>query len=154
VEKRLPLVIIGNETDYSRQIFDYADRINLTDYLVVPSYVHTNDLPAIYQGAQVFIYMSFYEGFGLPIMEAIASGVPVVVSKTSAMPEAAGPGGALADPRDPAEVASKISEFMWDETAREGAIKSGFVHVKKFGHLEVSRSLISMYEEVAKKSAI
>ena len=154
VEKRLPLVIIGNETDYSRQIFDYADRTNLTDYLVVPSYVHTNDLPAIYQGAQVFIYMSFYEGFGLPIMEAIASGVPVVVSKTSAMPEAAGPGGALADPRDPAEVASKISEFMWDEAAREGAIKSGFAHVKKFGHLEVSRSLISMYEEVAKKSAI
>jgi len=153
VEKRLPLVIIGKETDYSREVFDYADQMNLTDYLSVPSYVHTRDLPAIYQGAQVFIYMSLYEGFGLPIMEAIASGVPVVVSKTSAMPEAAGPGGALADPGDPAEIASKISEFVWDEDAREGAIKSGFAHVRKFESLEVTRSLISMYEEVAKKGA-
>jgi len=149
--KRLPLVIIGNETAYSRQVFEYAYQHNLREFLIVPKYVSTEDLPAVYQGAQVFIYMSLYEGFGMPILEAVASGVPVVVSKNSAMPEAAGPGGSLADPEDSEDVARRISEFIWDQGAREAAISAGVDHAKKFDNFEAVCNLLSMYKEVSKK---
>jgi glycosyltransferase involved in cell wall biosynthesis len=147
-ENRIPLVIIGNKTAYSKTVFEYAEQAGLQHYLVTPKYVATDDLPAVYQGAQLFLYVSHYEGFGMPILEAITSGTPVVTSRTSAMPEAGGPGAALVDPENPLEIASKISELLVDD-ARENAVREGLIHAMKFDNSRIARKLVSLYQDVS-----
>ena len=96
--QRVPLVVIGARTSYTQKVIRYAEENGLEELLVFPPYVTTEDLPAIYQGAQTFIYTSLYEGFGIPVVEAIASGVPVISSITSSLPEAAGTDSILVEP--------------------------------------------------------
>jgi len=148
LEDRIPLVIIGNKTDYSKTVFEYAEQEGLRQYLITPAYVSTNDLPAVYQGAQLFLYISLYEGFGMPILEAITSGTPVITSNMSAMPEAGGPGATLVDPENPLEIASKISELLSDDDTRKNAIVEGSNYALKFKNSRIAQTIISFYQDV------
>jgi len=105
-------------------------------------------LPAVYQGAQLFLYISLYEGFGMPILEAITSGTPVITSNMSAMPEAGGPGATLVDPENPLEIASKISELLSDDDTRKNAIVEGSNYALKFKNSRIAQTIISFYQDV------
>jgi len=102
------------------------DRVRLTGY------VPEEDLPALYSGAEVFVFPSFDEGFGLPVLEAMACGTPVVVSRCGALPEVAGEAGLFIDPHNPAELAEVLNECLADAGLRSSLVERSRQQAQRF----------------------
>jgi glycosyltransferase involved in cell wall biosynthesis len=107
-------------------------------------YVPKEDLACLYAGAEVFVYPSLYEGFGLPILEAMSSGCPVVTSNVSSMPEVAGEAAVLVNPKSVKEIAGGIKRAMKERTE---LIKKGFARVKEFSWEKTARETLGVYQE-------
>lgn len=105
-------------------------------------HVPREDLPALYSGAEALVYTSLYEGFGLPVLESMACGTPVVTSNTSSMPEVAGDAAVLVDPTNPAEIASGIEKVLSD---RKKWIEKGKEQVKKFSWRKTAQMTLEVY---------
>jgi glycosyltransferase involved in cell wall biosynthesis len=97
------LVIAGKKEWEYKEIFETVDKLNLQNNVVFTGYVLDEDLPALYNAADLFVYPSLYEGFGLPPLEAMACGTPVITSNTSSLPEVVGNAGIMVDPYDVAQ---------------------------------------------------
>lgn len=108
-------------------------------------YVSDEDLVSIYSLASVYCQPSFYEGFGLPVLEAFACGTPVVASKTQALVEIAEGGALFADPKEPKEIAKQITKVLNDEKTRKQLIENGFKIVKKFSWEKAAKETINVY---------
>ena len=106
-------------------------------------HVPTSDLASLYSGAECLVYPSFYEGFGLPILEAFATGCPVVTSNVSSMPEVAGNAAILVDPHDTTSIASGIKKAL---KSRIGLSKKGFKQLEKFSWEDNARETLKIYE--------
>ncbi|HLY67979.1 MAG TPA: glycosyltransferase family 1 protein, partial [Chloroflexota bacterium] len=104
------LVIGGGQGWMFDRIFGEVERLGLTDRVLFPGYIDADELPQWYSAASVFVYPSLYEGFGLPALEAMACGTPVVVSNCSSLPEVVGDAGLLVDPHSPDELAERLAE--------------------------------------------
>jgi glycosyltransferase involved in cell wall biosynthesis len=100
----------------------------------------------ILSAAGMLAFMSFYEGFGLPLLEAMACGVPVLTSSVSSMPEVAGDAALLADPRDPADIASQMVRLAADQPLRRGLIEKGFERVRRFTWLQCAKDTLACYQ--------
>lgn len=112
--KNIPLVIVGN---YDWKMFDLEEEINRLDIagrVIRAGFVVDEDLPVLFALAKIFCFISFEEGFGLPALEAMASGVPVVVANTSSLPEVCGEAGNYTDPHDPDSIAAVIGQLLDD----------------------------------------
>jgi len=107
------------------------------------------DLPALYSAADLFVFPSLYEGFGLPVLEAMACGTPVVCSNTSSLPEIVGDAALTFDPLDVEEMAAKIKEALYDETLREEIREKGLRQAAKFSWEKTGRETLKIYREVA-----
>tara|TARA_Y100001934_G_C12360469_1_gene780402 strand:+ start:1377 stop:2252 length:876 start_codon:yes stop_codon:yes gene_type:complete len=142
---RIPLVVVGAETRHTGFVKEYLSRYKLHKWIIFAGGVTTEELPAVYQGAEIFLYTSIYEGFGMPILEAITSGVPVIVSNTSAMPEAGGPGARLVTPQAVDQIASAIQDISQDAQLRHQMIKRGKVHASKFASGVVTGQMMDLY---------
>ena len=118
------------------------------EHLVHFAPVSFDDLPSVYQRASVFLYPSFYEGFGIPILEALFSRTPVVTSSVSSLPEAAGPGAYLANPGDPAEIAAGIEKILSDESYRNELAEKGHAHAQQFRGEPLSHKMMDLYKKV------
>jgi glycosyltransferase involved in cell wall biosynthesis len=103
-------------------------------------------LPAYYSGAEVFILPSFYEGFGLPPLEAMACGCPVIVSNRGALSETAGPGALVVDPCDPLVLATAIESLLRDDANRATLVRRGFQHAQKFSWRRCATETVEAYE--------
>jgi glycosyltransferase involved in cell wall biosynthesis len=114
-------------------------------------YVPEEDLPGLMRGATIFIYPSLYEGFGLPVAQALAAGVPVVTSNVSSLPEVAGPGGLLVDPRSPAEIASAVCRLLESEKLRSELAAAGRARAGEFRWDHCARLSWAVFERVAGK---
>lgn len=112
------LVVVGMKGWKFSPIFDLVHKLNLDDEVIFPGYVSDDDLPDFYNGAEVFVYPSFYEGFGLPPLEAMACGVPVVVSNAASLPEVVGQAGVLVDPTRPQDIAAAVLDVLRSEHRR------------------------------------
>jgi glycosyltransferase involved in cell wall biosynthesis len=110
--------------------------------------VPEEDLAGIYRLAEVSVYISLFEGFGLPIIEAMASGCPVITSNISCLPETAGDAGLLCNPADEKDVAGKLKSLLESEKTRKDLIRKGFEHAKKFHPENYSKKLISLYSGI------
>ena len=143
---RLPLVVVGATTSYSNVVGDYIKNNDLDNWVIFPKRVETEDLPAVYQAAEIFLYTSLYEGFGMPILEALSSGVPVITSNISAMPEAAGPDSRLIDPKRPDEIASSIIDILSDDSLRHKMIENGYSYSQKFDNKIVTEQMLQLYQ--------
>ncbi|HEY2798163.1 MAG TPA: glycosyltransferase family 1 protein [Thermoanaerobaculia bacterium] len=113
----------------------------------VLSHVAPDVLNALYRAARIVLHPSYYEGFGLPLIEAMAAGVPVVTSNVSSMPEVAGPAALLVDPADPESIAGALSSLSEDGALRERLINAGHARVALFSSGEAARATLAVYRE-------
>jgi glycosyltransferase involved in cell wall biosynthesis len=111
-------------------------------------YVPPEDLPALYSGTDLYLQLSWYEGFGLPPLEAMACGAAAVVSNRGALPEVSGPGAAVVDPADQAETARAVLGLLQDETARRALAERGRAHAAQFTWARHVEGLVEVYREV------
>lgn len=130
---RLPLVIIGKGGSYAETVKREAEQLGLTPFLIWLGSPSFADFPSIYKGARMMIYPSFYEGFGLPVVEAMAVGIPVITSNQSSLKEAGGDAAFLIDPASPDELAHAIQTVQSDETRRQQMIEKGYGHAHRIG---------------------
>jgi hypothetical protein len=129
--------------DFKRGVKD----LNLENNVVLPGNIDNGELSLFYGGAALFVYPSLYEGFGLPILEAMACGCPVVTSNTSSMPEVAGGAGLMIDPRDVAELASAMHKILVNDELRRKMKVNGIERAKRFSWEKTSRETLKVYQE-------
>jgi glycosyltransferase involved in cell wall biosynthesis len=141
-----PLVVVGRKTAYYNQVKGYINK-NGMHHIKFLDQVQASDLPAIYQGSRGFIYPSSYEGFGIPILEALNSGVPVITTAGGCLEETAGKGGILINPDDPEEMIHAIRQVLEDSALRDRLIREGGAHALRFREEETIPSLYNVYLE-------
>ena len=142
----IPLVVVGKKTKYFNQVKEYID-LHQVQNIHFLDHVQTANLPAIYQGSRGFIYPSSYEGFGIPILEALNSGVPVITSRGGCLEETAGLGGILIDPFKQEEMIEAIRLIMEDSGLKDRLIREGGAHALKFREEQTIPALYNVYLE-------
>jgi len=142
------LVITGKKGWYYEDFFNLIDELNLADKVIFTGYVAEYDLPALYSGAKIFVFPSIYEGFGLPPLEAMACGVPVISSNTSSLPEVVGKAGILLPPKDERLWAKNIIKVLTDKRLAGTLSEMGLRQAKKFSWEETARKTIAVYREM------
>jgi glycosyltransferase involved in cell wall biosynthesis len=148
IENNVPLVIVGKPTKYLKLVKAYLSANNLNNRVVFLHGVEFADLPAIYQLARVFVYPSRYEGFGIPVLEAITSGTPVIAAKGSCLEEAGGDGSVYVDASDPIDLADKLNAVMGNEQLREKMIAKGKQYSLNFEDAKLADQLIQLYKSL------
>jgi len=128
----LQLVIAGPPSWSYHSIYRLAYQSKFKNQIRFIGYVDSEDKPYLYNLAKLFVYPSFYEGFGLPLLEAMACGTPVITSFTSSLGEIVGQGGLLVDPYNPQEIAEAVYQILTDEKLKNNLIENGQKQVKKF----------------------
>lgn len=144
-QPRLPLVIIGQRDFHSDGIFSLVRELGLESQVRFLEKVPDQALPALLRHAAVFAYPSFAEGFGMPVAEAMACGVSVVTSSTTALREVAGDAALTADPNNPQEIARAIGHLLADPAARAQAVERGLRQVRRFDWLRAAEVLVDAY---------
>ena len=143
------LVVIGRpHPAYAEVVKQEIERLNLSSRILFLKDVSFSDLPAIYQMAHVFVYPSFYEGFGIPILEALYSGVPVVAATGSCLEEAGGPESLYVEPNDHKQLADALNLVLSDQDRRFLMIEKGLQFAKRFDQARISAELESYYKEI------
>ncbi len=144
----IPLVVIGKKTDYYKIVASYIEQNNLSSKIIFPPFVNNDELSAIYQAAHVFVYPSIFEGFGIPILESIVSGVPVITSKGSCFSEAGGKGALYIDPNNDDEIANAIFSLMQNRELYAQLKMAGKEHSKQFDAQLLSSQMMSLYQSI------
>lgn len=134
LRKKYSLLLVGAKGWQDGEIFEIVDRLKKRgDSIQLPNaYVTDDDLPAIYSGATVFVYPSIYEGFGIPPLEAMACGVPVVSADNSSLPEAVGDAGLLVDALSSEEISSAMRKLLTDNNLCKELVARGYKQTDKF----------------------
>ncbi|MBM2821195.1 MAG: group 1 glycosyl transferase [Candidatus Berkelbacteria bacterium] len=145
------LVITGKKGWYYEDLFKLVDKLSLQDKVIFTGYVEEKDLPALYSGARAFVFPSIYEGFGLPPLEAMACGVPVISSNTSSLSEVVDNAGILLQPKDERLWAAKIVKILRDPKLALTLSALALRQSKKFSWEESARKTINVYKEVLKR---
>ncbi|MBU3956778.1 glycosyltransferase family 4 protein [Patescibacteria group bacterium] len=155
---KIPLVIVGKqavERKIDRSHPENRDLVWLQDYckssIILTGFVPDKDLVVLYNLATVYCQPSFYEGFGLPVLEAMACGTPVVTSKKASLPEIAGKAAVFVDPYDINDIANGLTVVIEDEDLREDLIEKGLKQAKKFSWEKVANETYKVYQEIITK---
>jgi glycosyltransferase involved in cell wall biosynthesis len=143
----LPLVVIGSRTGYFKKVKEYMDQNNVKDIYFLETILN-EDLPAIYQQAEVFVYPSLFEGFGIPVIESLYSRTPVITSKHGCFPEAGGPSSVYVDPNNIGELAESIRKVIEDHELRSKMIADGYNYVLKFNDDIVAKNIMNAYKNL------
>lgn len=143
------LVIAGGKGWLYESIFEQAKSLGLEQRVHFPGFVDDADLPALYSAARLFAYVSLYEGFGLPLLEAMACGTPVIASNVSSLPEVVGDVGLQVDPRSVDDIARALQQMTEQPELRERSIGPGLARAKSFTWEKAARELLAIYDQVA-----
>jgi glycosyltransferase involved in cell wall biosynthesis len=142
------LVIVGKQGWLFDSIKADVARLGIRTRVIFPGYVEDQDLPALYRAADLFVFPSLYEGFGLPPLEAMACGTPVVTSNVSSLPEVVGEAGLTVDPTDIYALANAISRALQDVQLRQQMIEHGLARAAEFTWQRAARQLRQVYQQV------
>lgn len=153
VRSQYPLVLVGGKGWLSDALHATIERLAAQGWLRYLGFVPEADLPALYAGAQAFVYPSIYEGFGLPVLEAMASGVPVVTSLFTSLPEVTQGAARLVDPDDIDALTLGIHASLCDEAWRAIAVETGLAKAGNFTWSRCVDQTIDVYQQVASKSS-
>jgi glycosyltransferase involved in cell wall biosynthesis len=144
----MPLIVVGKPTPYLEKVKAFIEANNLQSRVTFLHEVTFQELPTLYQLATVFVYPSRYEGFGIPVLEAIKSGVPVIAASGSCLEEAGGPDSLYFNPDDEQELAQKINQVWNSPSLRQKMIMSGFEYGHNFDDEKLAHQLINLYQNV------
>jgi glycosyltransferase involved in cell wall biosynthesis len=144
----IPLIVIGRKVrSYYENILSYIASNKLSNIIFAESILNT-ELPIIYRNAECFIYTSFFEGFGIPLLEALVSGTPVITSKGGCFSEAGGPGSIYVDPANHEEIGEAISKVTGNKGLRDKMINIGTEHSKKFNDDIIASDYMKFYHSI------
>ncbi len=141
------LVIVGGKGWKYSNIFETIETLQIKSDVIFTGFIPTEDLPAIYNAADIFVYPSIYEGFGIPLLESMASGTPVITSNISSMPEVVGEAGLLADPYSIEDIAEKIVMLAQDCSLRNILSEKGIERAKMFSWKKSAKKVLDIYKE-------
>jgi glycosyltransferase involved in cell wall biosynthesis len=145
----IPLVVVGSGGAYLQQVKEKIKQTNLTEKVILIEKMIYEQLPALYRNAQVFIYPSEYEGFGIPVIEALFSKVPVITSNISCLPEAGGKDSLLVNPKSSEAISEAIYKSLTDNDLRQKMITSGFQYANdNFAKQKVTKEVNNLYESL------
>ncbi|MCX5722243.1 MAG: glycosyltransferase family 1 protein [Nitrospirae bacterium] len=142
------LVLVGSPIHPFGNYEETARRRSLQEKVLCPGRLSTNDLQLLYSSADLFVFPSLYEGFGMPVLEAMACGVPVLTSNSTALAEVAGDAAVLADPQDAKALGEAMVRVLDDEPLRAALRVKGFERAKQFSWEQVAAKTIELYREV------
>ena len=144
------LVIVGKPGAEEKSLSDLAETLGLSEDVIFAGYVPQEDLPSLYSAADLCVYPSLYEGFGLPALEAMACGVPVITGNRSSLPEAVGDAGITVDPVDCGALADAISSVLSSVSRQAEMSAKGLDRAGKFSWDDTARRVAALYREVAR----
>lgn len=150
----LNLVIVGKTKGEGKQGWLFQDilkaprKLGIEGRVIFTGFVPTDDLPILLSGAKVFILPSLWEGFGIPVVEAMATGTPAIVSNTSALPEVAGSAGLLIDPYSVDQMEQSIRLILTDSKLRQRYSEKALLQAKKFSWEKMARTILKVFERV------
>lgn len=145
-----PLVVAGRLPTVETQLFPdlrkVARTLGIEQKVIFTGWIAERDKPALYSGALLFIFLSLYEGFGLMPLEAMSCGTPVLVSRTSSLPEIVGDGGWLVDPTDPEEITEGLLTLLRDSTLREQVAQRALEQARRFDWARTAEQTLRVYK--------
>ena len=145
-----PLVIVGFKRWKVDGELALIDELGLGDKVLFPGFIPDADLPAFYNLATLFLFPSLYEGFGIPVLEAMACGCPVVTSKAGAGPEVGGDAALFADPYDPREIADRVNDLLKNEALRRSLSEKGIERALDFDWRNTAAATLSLLLHVVR----
>ena len=157
IDLPIPLVVIGTGRKYLDDVKEYMNKNNMEDRVIFLSehkeatsadFRSSADFPAIYQSAVALIYPSVFEGFGLPILEALWSGLPAIISNVSCMPETGGDAALYIDPFDDKTLAEKMKAVAGNTELRASMIEKGFAHAQNFTVEKCTAAVMEVYRKI------
>ena len=151
IKEPLQLILAGKAQFKSNEIIKQVERLGLKDDISFTGYVRDEDLPSLYGGANIFIYPSLYEGFGLPILEAMAAGVAVISSKTTAMPEVCGNAVHYINPTDSNDIANAIIKIANDKVYRSRLVEKGLKRAVSYTWDKTALDTLKIYRQILEK---
>lgn len=146
----ISLVIVGRHTPYTEKIKKYISEHNMQQRVRLLNHVPYDHLPVIYQAAEAFVYPSRYEGFGIPIIEAIQSGLPVVACTGSCLEEAGGPHSLYVDPDDEVSLATALQQSLIGAANRDIRINQSRDYIRRFEGNDVASQVMKIYDKVVR----
>jgi glycosyltransferase involved in cell wall biosynthesis len=147
-----PLVLAGAKGWYYEPLFSRVRALGLERVVMFPGYVARDEQPLWYAGAELFVFPSLYEGFGLPVVEALACGTPTITSNVSSLPEVAGDVAQQVDPRNVEALARLLREILADDGARERTARAGPAWASQFSIARMAQAYATVYD-LARSSA-
>lgn len=148
----IPLIIIGKKTKYSDTIETYLKEHQMENQVRFLSGISLEELAVIYQLATIFIYPSLYEGFGIPIIEALFSKTPVITSNVSCLPEAGGSDSAYINPKNSQEIKETILKLWNNIEKRKDMAEKGYIFAQKFNDENIAHQMNDLYLKVLNKN--
>lgn len=151
ITDNLTLVIAGKKGWIYDSIYQKAKNLNVEKKVIFTDFVPDIELPALISGAKVYVLPSLWEGFGIPVIEAQACGVPVVASSTSSLPEIVGESGILINPQSISSIAEGLKKVLSEDGLRHQLIKKGFENIKRFSWQKCATETLLVLSKVAPK---
>jgi glycosyltransferase involved in cell wall biosynthesis len=145
---RQKLVIVGKKGWFYNEIFSSVQSLRLEGKVIFTGFVPDEDLPSLLNGALLFVYPSLYEGFGLPVLEAMSCGTPVVTSNISSMPEIIGDAGLLVDPTNINHLAENIEKLILSNSLRNSLRHRGISRAATFSWERTARETLNVYTQI------
>jgi glycosyltransferase involved in cell wall biosynthesis len=143
--------LVGRKTSYQTEINAFISKNKLQSRVHFIHNILFQELPVLYQAATIFCYPSFSEGFGIPVLEALCSGVPVIAAAGGCLEEAGGPDSVYIDPKNAKELEYKIAEVQKNSEIREKMIRRGYDHSAKFSDQIIAEQWNTLYQQMISK---
>jgi glycosyltransferase involved in cell wall biosynthesis len=145
---KYPLLIVGNKTWYFKNVWEVVQRRHVERNIIFTGVINDEDLPFLYNGAEVFIFPSLFEGFGIPAIEAMACGTPVIASNRTSIPEIVADAALYVDPLNISEMVEAIDKVLSNSQLREQLIQKGLKRSQYFSWEKTARETLSLYREI------
>ena len=151
IRRQYPLVIAGAKNRWAKQVQELIQELYLQENVLLPNFIDEEDLPFLYSGAHLFCFPSLYEGFGLPVLEAMACATPVLTSTSSSLPEVVGDSALLLDPDDPRAWANAMERLLTDHDLRHTLRHKGRERSSEFPVSRMGEGLVQVFHSVYKE---